>query len=254
MRSTRQKDKTGTSARPLVNVRPLLRSRRPVSGRADHRTKVHPLWNRYAGFQGRLQASGTAGGEKQLHGSLQTARWDAVSPDATRPREAREKTRATCSRRDFTTRRRVRPRSVCSTVSDTSTTQTGATTASAPTHLSKRSRVASRNFFPSRRGRGDRQRRSEGARRHGRSHGARWMMRDATSAAGVRGAVDAGRRRRSSGRAGPQASFSAPLITRPTKSHRGPESPVAVRRRLEWPIDASVLHSSHCAPSWDSTR
>lgn len=85
--------------------------------------------------------------EKQLHGSLQTARWDAVSPDATRPREAREKTRATCSRRDFTTRLRGRPRSVCSTVSDTSATQTDATTASAPTHLSERSRVASRNFF-----------------------------------------------------------------------------------------------------------
>lgn len=93
--------------------------------------------------------------EKQLHGSLQTARWDAVSPDATRPREAREKTRATCSRRDFTTRLRGRPRSVCSTVSDTSATQTDATTASAPTHLSERSRVASRNFFCARRRRGE---------------------------------------------------------------------------------------------------
>jgi hypothetical protein len=173
--------------------------------------------------------------EKQLHGSLQTARWDSVSPDATRPREAREKTRATCSRRDFTTLLRVRPRSVCSTVSDTWATQAGATTASTPTHLSKRSRVASRNFFCARLRRGER-----------RAGPHRSQVVRAAS-------VDAHARRCSSSRVGPQASFSAP-VARTDKSHRGPESPVDIRRRLEWPIDASVLHSSPCAPSWDSTR
>lgn len=173
--------------------------------------------------------------EKQLHGSLQTARWDAVSPDATTPREAREKTRATCSRRDFTTRLRVRPRSVCSTVSDTSATHTDATTASAPTHLSTRSRVASRNFFFA-----DADGANDEPVHMGRSSCAR---RPST--------LDP--RRCSSSRVGPQASFSAPHRTADT-AHRGPESPVDLRRRLEWPIDASVLHSSPCAPPWDSTR
>ena len=207
------------------------------------------------GSSGRAQASRCVPArEKQLHGSLQTARWDAVSPDATRPREAREKTRATCSRRDFTARLRVRPRSGCSTVSDTAATQTDATTASAPTHLSKRSRVASRNFFCAKR------RRREGQRPVGRraakvrSHGARWTMRPPPLARSWSAcdAVDAPRRC-SSSRADRRPVFQ-PLVARTDKSHRGPESPVDIRRRLEWPIDASVLHSSHCAPSWDSAR
>ena len=131
--------------------------------------------------------------EKQLHGSLQTARWDAVSPDATMPREAREKTRATCSRRDFTTRLRGQPRCLCSTVSDTSATHTDATTASAPTHLSPRSRVASRKLFlrptPTRR----------------TASRSTWVAARARS---VRRTLDP--RRCSSSRVGPQASFSAP--------------------------------------------